>query len=141
MDLKQIRLDHGWSQDQLAEISGVSTRTIQRIENGNAPSLETLKALAAGFDLSIEELKQKLTPSQPEAVPAGGNFKTAFKDWQSFGLHALLFVGVMTWLFLLQHYFALDHELVGFVALVWGTALASHLAKTLDKVSDKSETD
>ena len=30
-DLKKMRLERHWSQDQLAEMSGVSIRTIQRI--------------------------------------------------------------------------------------------------------------
>ena len=30
-DLKKMRLERHWSQDQLAEMSGLSIRTIQRI--------------------------------------------------------------------------------------------------------------
>jgi transcriptional regulator with XRE-family HTH domain len=33
-DIKKIRLERHWSQEQLAEMSGLSIRTIQRIENG-----------------------------------------------------------------------------------------------------------
>ncbi len=32
MDLKKLRVEKGWSQEQLAEISGISARTIQRLE-------------------------------------------------------------------------------------------------------------
>jgi transcriptional regulator with XRE-family HTH domain len=31
-DIKKIRLERHWSQDQLAEMSGLSIRTIQRIK-------------------------------------------------------------------------------------------------------------
>ena len=32
MAIKELRLEKGWSQEQLAELSNLSTRTIQRIE-------------------------------------------------------------------------------------------------------------
>lgn len=35
--VKQLRLQRAWSQEQLAELAGVSVRTIQRIENGDRP--------------------------------------------------------------------------------------------------------
>lgn len=48
-----MRLERHWSQDQLAEMSGLSIRTIQRIENGGNAGLESLKSLAAVFDTDI----------------------------------------------------------------------------------------
>lgn len=35
--VKQLRLQRAWSQEQLAEMAGLSVRTIQRIENGERP--------------------------------------------------------------------------------------------------------
>ena len=52
-DVKQLRLDRHWSQEQLAEMSGLSVRTIQRIENGENAGLESLKSLAAVFEKDI----------------------------------------------------------------------------------------
>ena len=54
-DLKQMRLERHWSQDQLAAMSGLSIRTIQRIENGENAGLESLKSLAAVFEINIED--------------------------------------------------------------------------------------
>ena len=54
-DLKKIRLERHWSQDQLAEMSGLSIRTIQRIENGENAGLESLKSLAAVFEINIAD--------------------------------------------------------------------------------------
>ena len=54
--VKQLRLQRAWSQEQLAELSGMSVRTVQRIENGDQPSLETLSALAAVFEVSVAHL-------------------------------------------------------------------------------------
>lgn len=51
MIVRKLRLRKGWSQDQLAEFAGVTVRTIQRIERGQKPSLETAKALAAVFEV------------------------------------------------------------------------------------------
>jgi len=45
-----------WTQGHLAEVCGVSLRTIQRIEKTGVASHETIKALASVFEISIEEL-------------------------------------------------------------------------------------
>ena len=58
MVIRSLRTDRGWSQEQLAEISGVSTRTIQRIERGGKASLESLKCLAAVFETEIPDLQK-----------------------------------------------------------------------------------
>jgi transcriptional regulator with XRE-family HTH domain len=50
-----MRLERHWSQEQLAEMSGLSVRTIQRIENGENAGLESLKSLAAVFDTNIKD--------------------------------------------------------------------------------------
>lgn len=54
--IKTERLNRAWSQAQLAEISGVGLRTIQRIEAEGKSSLESTKALASVFCLSVTEL-------------------------------------------------------------------------------------
>ena len=58
-DIKKMRLDRHWSQDQLAEMSGLSIRTIQRIENGENAGLESLKSLAAVFEINIADSDKK----------------------------------------------------------------------------------
>ena len=59
MNIKQRRLENGWSQEELARHSGLSTRTIQRIEGGQRAGTESLKCLAAVFESSIDDLKQE----------------------------------------------------------------------------------
>ncbi|HEP0606970.1 TPA: helix-turn-helix domain-containing protein [Raoultella ornithinolytica] len=54
--VKQLRLQRAWSQEQLAELAGLSVRTIQRIENGDRPGLETLSALAAVFEVNVADI-------------------------------------------------------------------------------------
>lgn len=66
MVIHSLRTDRGWSQEQLAEISGVSTRTIQRIERGGKASLESLKCLAAVFETAIPDLQKEPVMTSPE---------------------------------------------------------------------------
>ncbi|MCH2190392.1 MAG: helix-turn-helix transcriptional regulator [Gammaproteobacteria bacterium] len=61
MNIRERRLANGWSQEELARHSGLSTRTIQRIETGHKASLESLKSLAAVFETSISTLAQEQT--------------------------------------------------------------------------------
>ncbi|MDY8137503.1 helix-turn-helix domain-containing protein [Aquimarina sp. 2201CG5-10] len=58
-DIKKMRLERHWSQEQLAEMSGLSIRTIQRIENGENAGLESLKALASVFETNITDSNKK----------------------------------------------------------------------------------
>ena len=54
MIVKKLRLQKGWSQEHLAELTGLTRRTIQRIEQGQKPSLDTQKALASVFEVDID---------------------------------------------------------------------------------------
>jgi transcriptional regulator with XRE-family HTH domain len=56
--IRQLRSDRGWTQQQLAEICGLSLRTIQRVELQGIASLETTKSLAAAFELDKSALQQ-----------------------------------------------------------------------------------
>jgi transcriptional regulator with XRE-family HTH domain len=56
MNIKELRLKNGYSQEELANLSGLSTRTIQRIEKDNKGSKESLSAIANIFELKYEEL-------------------------------------------------------------------------------------
>ena len=58
MLIQKLRLQRGWSQEQLAEVSGLSVRTIQRLEGGQPGSLETMNALAAVFEIDLNSLKE-----------------------------------------------------------------------------------
>ena len=70
--MKILRLNKRWSQEQLAHMSGLNVRTIQRVEKGKSVGLETLKSLAAVFEISTDELihaiENEKQPSQKEDV-------------------------------------------------------------------------
>lgn len=55
--LKSLRNDKGWSQEVLAKASGLSVRTIQRIEAHGKASAESTLAIASVFNLSPHALK------------------------------------------------------------------------------------
>lgn len=59
MILKQLRISRHFSQEQLALMSGLNVRTIQRIESGQKPSLESLKCLASVLEVDIPTLNQE----------------------------------------------------------------------------------
>ncbi|QEL56693.1 2TM domain-containing protein [Chromobacterium paludis] len=67
MLIQKLRLQRGWSQQQLADLSGLSVRTIQRIERGQGASVESLKSLAAVFEIDFSELNKEIamTDSSP----------------------------------------------------------------------------
>jgi transcriptional regulator with XRE-family HTH domain len=54
--LKTLRNEKGWSQEVVAKVSGLSVRTIQRIEADGKSSPESTLAIASVFDLSPKEL-------------------------------------------------------------------------------------
>ena len=59
MILKQLRIGRHLSQEQLAQMSGLNVRTIQRIESGHNASIESLKCLASALEVDIETLNQE----------------------------------------------------------------------------------
>jgi transcriptional regulator with XRE-family HTH domain len=54
--VQQLREEKNLTQTELAERSGLSLRTIQRIEAGNIPKGFTLKSLAKTFEIETEKL-------------------------------------------------------------------------------------
>lgn len=54
--VKALRESRGWSQEHLAEVSGLSLRTVQRVEAEGKGARETKLSLAAAFDVPIGRL-------------------------------------------------------------------------------------
>jgi transcriptional regulator with XRE-family HTH domain len=68
MLVQKLRLQRGWSQEQLAELSGLSVRTIQRIERGLPASNETLKSLASVFEIDFSTLQATQEPMMTNSM-------------------------------------------------------------------------
>lgn len=66
-----IRKSRGLSQEMLAEQSGVSLRTIQRVEQGDTvPRGHTLQALAAALGVGLDDFRAAPVTSPPALLPA-----------------------------------------------------------------------
>ncbi len=58
--MKGLREERNWSQEKLAALSGLSLRTIQRIEGSNRAGFDSLVALAATFEIEVGALERAL---------------------------------------------------------------------------------
>lgn len=54
--VRNEREQRAWSQSQLAEVAGISLRTIQRLEKNGVASFETLMAVAQALKIDVKEL-------------------------------------------------------------------------------------
>jgi transcriptional regulator with XRE-family HTH domain len=83
--IRALRIQRGWTQEQLAEIAGVSARTIQRAESAGCAAFETLRAVAGAFEADFRDLLKSDSPqvsdlelqfTPPPATPAASIFET-----------------------------------------------------------------
>lgn len=63
--IKRWREERMWSQEHLADLAGIGLRTVQRIENGDNASQDSVMALAAAFNVDVAALTM-----DPEAEAA-----------------------------------------------------------------------
>jgi len=146
MILRKLRLQRGWSQEQVAELADLSVRTIQRIERGGQASLESANALAAVFevdvttfqnntgepimtnnssvssesethDLAGNESNPKVSKEEKDAI----NYVKGIKEFYS---HALMFAIFMV-AFLLNGQFV-SNEQLPWLSLGWLAGLVIH---------------
>ena len=75
--IRQFRELRHWSQEQLAEISGLNVRTIQRVEQGDSASFDTRRALARALDFDdIDALNKPFSlPTREELQAAQAKFE------------------------------------------------------------------
>ncbi len=78
IDPKRVRAERErrvWSQEHLAEVSGLALRTIQRVESTGNGSYETVKALAAVFECDVDALRGVPMPAAPQPPPTQSRLK------------------------------------------------------------------
>jgi transcriptional regulator with XRE-family HTH domain len=122
--VKAYRLARAWSQEQLAEMAAISVRTVQRIENQEQPSLETLSALAAVFEVSVTELSGNGDSESDEAVDqriiaAREKVNAESRFWRSL----LTAVIVCALLYLLNRTTSPQSNWSLWVAAIWGALI------------------
>ncbi len=87
--LRQMREQRAWSQEQLAEIAGISVRTLQRVESSGVASPETRMALASALGVAPAQLHVDVqgdgdTDNDTSRMAGtGGNASTASSTEQS----------------------------------------------------------
>ena len=76
--LRQIREDRGWSQSDLARLSGLHRQIINKTENGvSDPALKTYIALSNALGVSLISILRIAGE-----LPPGPDDKINFEDWQ-----------------------------------------------------------
>ena len=133
MLIQKLRLKRGWSQEQVAELSGLSTRTVQRIERGHAASPESLKALAAVFEIDFAQLNPESTMHTTLNVPGQAEASTeeilAFRQvrkLRGFYVHAFQYVVIVSGLALVNLLTYSHYWWFLWVAFGWGIGVLSH---------------
>ncbi|HUX91202.1 MAG TPA: 2TM domain-containing protein [Gallionellaceae bacterium] len=138
MLIQKLRLKHGWSQQQLADASGLSVRTIQRLENGHAASTESLKSLAAVFEVDFSTLTEEQT-----MIPATHNTdemqeEAAFKHvrkLRSFYLHLFRYIIVVLALLAINLIVTPGRPWAFWVIGGWGLGILLHAYRTFRPAS------
>lgn len=140
MHVKALRQSRGWSQEVLAELSGLSVRTIQRVERGEPASQDTITALAHVFDepLSSESSGENMTDqtmthttSQEEQGTTPTQFYTHLSIYILVHI-ALVYINIT----LTPSFYWVVITLLG-----WGAGLAGHAIMTFKPFSKVQKQD
>ncbi len=138
MLVQKLRLQHGWSQEQLADLSGVSVRTIQRIEQGKSASAESLKNLGAVLDVSFQELRETtMTTTTLDNATVSNDEALALRKvrkLRGFYIHAMQYAVVIPILASINFFSGAGYPWAIWPALGWGAGLLFHGLRVHEKV-------
>ncbi|NVJ71152.1 MAG: helix-turn-helix domain-containing protein [Alphaproteobacteria bacterium] len=134
MSIKERRIQRGWSQEHLAQVTGLSARTIQRIEAGRKPGLDSLQALAAVFETDTATLIEEytMTNTDSEAIEAY-SYNAArqeedeyVQNIKAFRLNAIIFCLIMPVMILINLTLSPSYLWVKWLALFWLASFVLH---------------
>jgi transcriptional regulator with XRE-family HTH domain len=136
MLIQKLRLQRGWSQEQLAELSGLSVRTIQRLERGQPASAESLKALASVFEIDFSDLKEtEMDAPMNQNLNADEALALAHvRKIKGFYVHLAQYVVIVGGLAIVNLVTFPGYLWVGWVAMGWGIGVVAHGLRVFDKV-------
>jgi XRE family transcriptional regulator, regulator of sulfur utilization len=125
MIIRKLRLQRGWTQEHLAELTGLSVRSIQRLERGQSCSIETLNSLAAVFEVDRSVFKPGESPmaNDPPLTADEERAIQYVKGVKEFYGHVLMYLFFVTVFGLV---FGFKHPLIFWGAVGWGVGLAVH---------------
>nr|WP_198419226.1 2TM domain-containing protein [Motilimonas pumila] len=125
--VRKLRLQRGWSQQQLSQMSGLSVRTIQRIEQGQTAGLESLKSLAAVFEIHVSDLQTE--PDMKTDVNITEEEATAIEQVRAikgFYSNLITYLAVIGFLFALNYFLDPSYIWAWWPALGWGIGIVFH---------------
>jgi len=130
--VRKLRLQRGWTQEDVARFAGLSVRSVQRVERGQPGSLETMKALAAVFETDVATLgngEQEMSDSavmpsdEKEALEYVARIKGFYMHLFMFAVFAVVFLGTFGLAF------SFDHPVVRLMLYAfvgWGIGMIVH---------------
>ncbi len=127
MIVRKLRIQKGWSQEQLAQFSGLSVRTIQRIERGKTAGLESLKSLAAVFEVNFQDLQQEtVMDTKTNLSEKEIEIIEHVKDIKDFYSHLINYGIVVGAFFILNLITSPNYIWAWWIAIGWGIGVISH---------------
>lgn len=124
--IRQLRESRGWSQEHLASLSGLSVRTVQRIETSGQASPESKMALAAAFGMAPQELDpERAAPAS--AAPASRRPLTR---------HLIVYLLVCSGLVILDLHKDGQLSWSLFPVLGWGLGVLLHARRRLRRAAE-----
>ncbi len=138
--IRKWRVARCWSQEHLAETAGLSLRTIQRLENGESASMDTVKALALAFDEERHALllDNRVTASEAQAralvVKKQANKSRAIKNLEAtlaFWIHGATYIGVIALLYAINLSSGREDLWVTWPAIGWGVGVFAYGATVM----------
>jgi transcriptional regulator with XRE-family HTH domain len=136
MLVQKLRVQRGWSQEQLAELTGLSARTIQRIERGHRASAESLKAIAAVFDVDFSALREPdmQPPATSQISPEEALALAHVRRIKRFYMHLAEYCGIIALLAVMNVFTSPHYPWVIFAAAPWGFYVFVEGLRAFDKV-------
>ena len=123
--LYALRTERGWTQQQLADLLGVTNKTVSKWErNDGYPNIDTLLSLAKLLNVTVDELLKGGNSSNQE-----NSMEVLLREWNSKKIsmiaHMILFVGLLVFLsiYFMWHKFEISFFVFLIFALISGGLL------------------
>ena len=130
-DVKKMRIERHWSQEQLAEMRGLSIRTIQRIETGENAGLESLKYLAAVFEVTLVDSDKN---KEQEEIEKGEKYLKDLKGFYKLLAIAGLSLSPIVILAIVNSEMLI---VLFFMGITWAIILGVNARETFDLFGEK----
>ena len=136
MLIQKLRLQRGWSQEQLADLSGLSVRTVQRLERAQPASVESLKALGAAFEVDFSALKEPdMNATTSQSVSNDEVLALAHvRKLRGFYIHLAQYGIIIAFLTVVNLMTSRHYYWVIWVAAGWGVGVLFHGLRVFDRV-------